>query len=283
MAIYNYPSTVVLQPANEYNIHEKIKEANQELFLEIQMSDELPEEEIGRVQEEPRNYPNGRKVTFRPNLEEYEPDVFSASTASSASDEVIIMEEEDYVPDEQIVEEIADSLAEEVSQLTVCDPEEDVVPSETAEDVLPPIRIVTIEVPPPSPCKKYEPPVAVKLKPNPIRPKSCKPPIDPPSSVKYKSCCEGRRRENSAKLPRYMGEVSEYGLSKDQLQVKTENRLRRRRYRQESAFRRYQQEVEKIRLNEEAFARWMRLKHSKLPKNKYANRYDAAAIKQRGK
>lgn len=265
-----------MQPANEYNIREKIKEANQELFLEIQMSDELPEEES----EKPRNCANGRKVTFRPNLEEYEPEALSLSTASSAS-EMVIIEEEDCILDEQIVEEIADCLAEEIAQLTVCD-EEDVVPSES-DAVLP---IVTVEVPdqPPSPCKEYEPPTAVKLKPNSTRPKSCKTPINGQlSSGKYKSCCEGRRRENSAKLPRYTGEVSEYGLSKDQLQVKSENRMRRRRCRQESAFQRYQQEAEKIRLNEEAFARWMRLKYSKLPKNKYANRYDVGAKQTGGK
>lgn len=246
---------------------------------------QLEDEEVSRV---------GRKVTFRSNLEDFEPDEEDeVSVASSAPSEEIVVE--DYVAEEQILDEIlpldGDSnevhvLLDAVSQLIVHEEEEAEVqvddeqkPEEKTEEL--PEQEVPTETNP-NHSKQELPHKTLDAPRRRQRPKSSPAVVQTDHPVKYKSCCEEKKRsEREQKLPKYMGDVSEYGLSRDQLEMKRERQERRRRNRQEVAYRKYQLEVERIRLNEESFAKWMRMKLSKMPRNKYANRYDDGTLGQR--
>lgn len=271
--ILNKSSLPVLKPANEYNIHEKIKEANQELFLEFQMSSETDEPPVP-----------DRKVTFRQKLEDYEPDEVSL-LHSSSSDSIVedcFIEEQTTVTIEQedLPEDIEDNLIDSLNQLEI----EDQVEIEVIADELKEIDL--------EPVVDRESEVSEVLLETIIADTSdpaitCVPPARPPTtkpekkrskrsetlvaSNKYKSCCESKPVQQI--LPRYAGDKSEYGLSKHQMQMKMIRGEKQRRRRQESAFRKYQEEVERCRANEEAFAQWLKEKLT-VPRNKFVNRYD---------
>lgn len=195
---------------------------------------------------------NGRKVTFRSNLEDYEPG--DESRPGSVSSHSIIEEDCEEVHDVEIVEQETDAIpVEELSRLTIIvQPEAEESPIEVSEKT-----------------EADKPTIKTKRR----RPKSS-PAVVQSTPVKYKSCCDQKNSDRDRNLPKYAGHISEYGLSLQQLQLKVARREKRRRTRQDIAFQRYQQELERSRRNEEAFARWMRVKASQLPQDKYANRYD---------
>lgn len=280
--LLNYPSITVLKPANEYNIQEKIKEANQELFLEIQMSSEA---------DEPPAIPD-RKVTFRSNLEEYEPDEVSLLHSASSSDSIAedcFIEEQTTVTIEQedLPEDIEDNLIGSLNQLEIEDEveveieviaeesqyrdDEPVIDRESEEPELvqsgilaAPSTPVICCIPPPPPVR----PATTTTKKKIIKRADS---ANLVTTNKYKSCCEQKPVQQI--LPRYAGDVSEYGLSKHQMQMKLIRGEKQRRRRQEFAFLRYQEEVKRCRANEEAFSQWLKEK-LRVPRNKYANRYD---------
>lgn len=200
---------------------------------------------------------NGRKVTFRSKLEDYEPG--DESRPGSVSSQSIIEEDCEEVHDVDIIEQETVAIpVEELSQLTIIvQPETEQLPIEVSDKT---------EA---GPMNAGNPTNLTKRR----RPKSS-PAVVQSTPVKYKSCCDQKNNERDRKLPKYAGHISEYGLSLQQLQLKVARREKRRRTRQDIAFQRYQQELERSRRNEEAFARWMRVKASQLPKDKYANRYD---------
>lgn len=74
-------------------------------------------------------------------------------------------------------------------------------------------------------------------------------------------------------LPKYIGVISEYGLSQHQLELKLVRGEKRRRCRKELAFKKYQEQAERTVANEEAFAKWLKSKLAKTRK-KYVNRFD---------
>ncbi|XP_032592338.1 uncharacterized protein LOC6558729 [Drosophila grimshawi] len=88
----------VLKPVNEYNIVDKIKEANKQLFA---LDDEQNEGDGDGV--EASDNPNGsnRKVTFALNLEDYEP------TAQQLNMEQRREEEEPLTPPEELLLQLA--------------------------------------------------------------------------------------------------------------------------------------------------------------------------------
>lgn len=207
------------------------------------MSFEVPEEQL-EICTAPR------KVTFRSNLEEYEPD----EVVSYASSEEIIEEEEEE--EDTVDTQVEDSgLSQSLIKLEVIDEVKPV--SEVSHDDDP----ESLQVTPVIPRKEFKmSPIKVEL--------------PPPNPNKYKFCCQQKEPHQIRNLPKYMGHTSEYGLSRQQFQLRMERNRQRRRCQQEIAFAKYQQEVERIRQNEEAFASWIKLKMSKCPKNKYTNRYD---------
>lgn len=265
--------STVLYPANEYNIQEKIKEANQELFLEMQMSDETVEEELPPVAAEVSRVHNGRKVTFRTDLEDYEPDELQL-VGSESSQSIVEEEEEDCATEigeeEHVLEiietDVKDTLGDAIEQLVIGQEEEDCADESECVQVCTSEEIIAVEE---EPKAEVDPPLP-PAKETKRRPTSS-PAVIQSKAVKYKSCCE--QKDVQRMLPKYVGHFSEYGLSQQQLQTKMVRGERRRQTRQQVAFQKYQEERERTRLNEEAFARWMRLKVAKLPKNKYANRY----------
>lgn len=77
--------------------------------------------------------------------------------------------------------------------------------------------------------------------------------------LNFKPCCEFKNAE-ARRLPRYCGYVSQYGLSKEQLDRRD---MRRERHHQRKAKRSENLAAEasnKSRVNEEAFARWLAVK-----------------------
>lgn len=86
----------------------------------------------------------------------------------------------------------------------------------------------------------------------------------PPSSVQkipinFKACCE-LKNADAQRLPRYCGYISQYGLSREQLDQR-QARLQRRHERRDRRLQdRAEDEQFKIRVNEEAFARWLTVK-----------------------
>lgn len=250
----------VLQPANKYNIQEKVKEANQTLLVEMKL---LEKSAIGATSE--------RRVTFRSNLEDYEPNEEISEQSENEDieelDEELIFEEDVEVEVEQeTLESALDKLAIEEDN----DNDDGDLEDSQLLDEFPKLIITTTTYP-----SNVQAETTIKTLTK--RPKKPIPKANPVTNYqKYKSCCEQKNRNPAdfKLLPGYIGAVSEYGLTSDQLRVKKERTERQRRRNQENAFIKYQQMVERNRINEEAFAKWMNQKLTKMPKNKYANRYD---------
>lgn len=90
--------------------------------------------------------------------------------------------------------------------------------------------------------------------------------------LNVKACCEHKYLENN-RLPRYNGYISQYGLSKDQLESRDRNRqlcLQRHRERQREILRAKKELTE---LNELAFRQWL-VRKDRLAKPKYKNWYN---------
>lgn len=86
----------------------------------------------------------------------------------------------------------------------------------------------------------------------------------PPSDIlkiqlNFKSCCEHKHLD-APRLPRYCGYLSQYGLSKEQLERREARRERHQRRRSKRVERLAQEESQKSRVNDEAFESWLRLK-----------------------
>lgn len=254
------------------------------MFLEIQSQ---TSEEVEDEEPMPRPAPkeNGRKVvTFRPNLEEYEPEeedeelLLLHSTSSVGSLESIPELTEVETGAEPTLAEAVDeeALFETLHFLTIdpmeSQPEIEIGESEVIKKTegatpksLSPVHLADL------PASST---VSPKIRKMPAKPKPKERTHLPQLSntLKFKYCCEQKKLNET--LPRYDGGGnSEYGLSKKQLQIKRAQQERKRKYRQEVEFRKYQEEVERCRSNEEAFARWLRKKLVSTPK-KNVNRYD---------
>lgn len=90
--------------------------------------------------------------------------------------------------------------------------------------------------------------------------------------LNIKSCCKHKLWEN-CRLPRYNGYISQYGMSKDQLEGRELNRQRSRvnRMRQQRQILHAKQEI--TALNEQAFRQWL-IRKDRTAKPKYRNMYD---------
>ncbi|XP_017127201.1 coiled-coil domain-containing protein 181 [Drosophila elegans] len=96
----------------------------------------------------------------------------------------------------------------------------------------------------------------------------------PPSiRMNYKICCE-HRHSIQGKLPRYMGYMSEYGLTAQQLQRRDQQLRRKQRFSMEQTLQSNEQELKKMQDNERAFTTWLKNK-MRYPINKTRNMFDA--------
>lgn len=77
--------------------------------------------------------------------------------------------------------------------------------------------------------------------------------------LNFKPCCEYKYLEND-RLPRYCGYLSQYGLSKEQLELREARRERHHRRKYQHMERKTEEELLKTQVNEEAFARWLEIK-----------------------
>lgn len=95
--------------------------------------------------------------------------------------------------------------------------------------------------------------------------------------LNVRSCCENKYLDNN-RLPRYNGYISQYGLSKDQLEARELNRQKylEKRARREREIMRAKQQIAS--LNEMAFRQWL-IRKNRLSRPKYKNMYDEMVAK----
>lgn len=112
---------IVLKPVNEYNIVDKIKEANKELFAHenLAVNDEENNENVTN------NMPINRKVSFAANLEEYEPQDGTISSeqlldklTEESNESNCVSKLEVIVEESQQEEEPADELIQTMNSVT---------------------------------------------------------------------------------------------------------------------------------------------------------------------
>ncbi|XP_011181432.1 uncharacterized protein LOC105211611 [Zeugodacus cucurbitae] len=105
-----------------------------------------------------------------------------------------------------------------------------------------------------------------------------RPHLPPPEvtdlKLNYRTCCEYRRHlSQPEKLPKYTGYLSEYGLSRQQLELREENLQRKHRYVLQQTLKANDAEMRKMHDNERAFTTWLRNK-MRFPINKTRNMFD---------
>lgn len=95
--------------------------------------------------------------------------------------------------------------------------------------------------------------------------------------LNVRSCCENKYLDNN-RLPRYNGYISQYGLSKDQLETRESNRQKylEKRARREREIMRAKEQI--ATLNEMAFRQWL-IRKNHLSRPKYKNMYDEMVSK----
>lgn len=99
--------------------------------------------------------------------------------------------------------------------------------------------------------------------------------------LNVRACCENKYLHNN-RLPRYNGYISQYGLSKDQLEMRESNRKKfiENRARREREIMRAKQQIAD--LNEQAFQQWL-IRKNRCARPKYKNMYDVTPPKRQNK
>lgn len=80
--------------------------------------------------------------------------------------------------------------------------------------------------------------------------------------LNVRKCCESKHLENQ-QLPRYRGYLSQYGLSKDQLEERARNRTLSQQREYDRRMEYLEQQQRQSEMNEEAFRQWLRRKAAK--------------------
>lgn len=97
--------------------------------------------------------------------------------------------------------------------------------------------------------------------------------------LNYKTCCEYRNAENQ-RLPKYMGYLSEYGLTKEQLDAREKKIKVKKNKVMEKNLNATKAQIDKMCDNEAAFTTWLKNK-MRFPVNKTVNMFDyKGSIKQ---
>lgn len=276
-----------MQPVNGYNIVDKVKLANQELFAIPQPNSPLPEQQ---------------KVSFKNDLVDFaefssseaEDDELEDQTGTKLDEEEEEEENEDNENEEEDVkmsteiDENIEEICEIIEDLSVDVPEEPIIDED--EDNLTDYLESSID------SKDVDSVVEVIIT-NPadyeVKPIQKVPSIDstevkqvkkPTKIIKpeenknlklnlnFRSCCEHKCSGNT-KLPKYNGYYSQYGLSKEQLE-KRETRIET--YRKKDLLKKtknLEEDSTKSKASEEAFARWLSNK-MRNPRNRVRNMYD---------
>lgn len=274
----------VLTPVNEYKMSEKIQSANNLLFASsvtehepLQMSTTSPT----RMNE--MKLQSKHRVTFSSDIEEYD------------DEEAVVAIDEIEVPgheNEDEIEEIVDAF-ELVEQQQLAIEEIDANTDESSNETViirqventaqqPDEAEAVVELP-----EKIEGSVSEEKKPGPKKPSKAQIAsnleIDPKVRAQQhqllkihlnvRKCCELRYLEND-RLPRYNGYISQYGLSKDQLDDLERNRRLNRQHMNEKRKRFREEVAQRSAENEQAFARWLYHKQ-KTAKSRTKNMYDS--------
>lgn len=283
-----------MQPsANEYKISEKIKEANQELYAQSNIS----------------NLAN-RRVRFREQLEDFEPEdsveIEESVKASNRVQEIDNISEvssddgygesnnSDFQMGDVQIEEIEEILStkselesEDMSEICEQLDEELSIKSE----ILPKqafyeekkLEVYKKERRRSGSAEPYyqepEEPTGVQLCfPKKYKPRSSKvkpvPGHDPNRPRKIKDCCQQKTSEEYLnKLPKYKGAISEYGLSTMELEQKFLKEQKSFHLKQMKEYQKHQEKEIIAQTNEDAFRKWLfeKMRH---PINKSKNMFD---------
>lgn len=93
----------------------------------------------------------------------------------------------------------------------------------------------------------------------------------------YKTCCEYKHSEQE-KLPKYTGYLSEYGLSREQLERREAQLQRKQNQALQKALASSEKEMQKMQDNERAFTKWLKNK-MRFPINKTKNMFDVKIVR----
>ncbi|CRL01166.1 CLUMA_CG014469, isoform A [Clunio marinus] len=256
----------VLQPvSNQYNIIEKIKEANQELY----------NGQLIQRQSQP-------KVRFRDNkLVDFEPeDVMEVKQSDPNRKEDIESDDDECIDDETLnitpieenivdettieIEDICERIdANEIEELEVVESDlnkdfndEDNISDKDEETHL---DVPSSESQKEIKCKVDKPKKKIfrPTKVNPIEEQIvCDDQNGNTSSGK--TCCQYKKTdEYKQKLPKYNGFKSNYGLSKEEIEKRKYIQLRQQQQQQFKELQKMEQKELLARVNEEAFAKWL--------------------------
>lgn len=239
----------VLQPAsNQYNITEKIKEANQKLFTPT--TDPIPQRRL-----------SSQRVRFKDKLVEYESEEHDKPTMDDCELRIESVEEE-YEYEESIEIENFDEKIEEIS-IEI----EELKTSEGAEVYdendfeLESHPIVEGDVDSAAALSAFERPKRKRLttvvqvmgiggRMTPQSESSVESELKRPQVVK--NCCQYKEsNEYKEKLPKYNGMNSRYGLSKEEIERRESGRTRREQVRNVKQHKQLQQKELVARINEE--------------------------------
>lgn len=230
--------------SNQYNISEKIKEANHKLF--------------NSTESIPQRRQSSQRVRFKDNLVEFESEEHETATMESSSLRIESVEEE-FEEDESIevenVEEKIEEISSEVEELRasgsveIYDENDFEMETQTTaanenNNIGSDEKLSALKVERPPGRRRSLPPH------NRVTPmsESC----EELRRLSAKNCCKFKEsNEYIEKLPRYNGFNSRYGLSKEDIERREHARLRREQARNSKHVEQMQQKELVARINEE--------------------------------
>lgn len=274
-----YILLLVLVPVNEYRMADKIQTANDLLFSPTAeeggpTETEASLEEVSARLVEMKLQPKHR-VTFSSDVEEIEDETGDCGARGVPTEEYYD-DNEDQINEE--INEIFDrdaTLPVVVDLRFECSPKSELPPQEIREESS------ATPVSPSEPEQPKETPIAepersakgVEREPSSKRPRSTQreTKITRKKSseedllkihLNVRKCCESKHLE-SHQLPRYRGYLSQYGLSKDQLEERERNRSMSQQRQYGRRLENHEQQQRQSEMNEEAFRQWLRRKAAK--------------------
>lgn len=281
---------LVLIPVNEYKIADKIQSANDQLFspdeAESEKSDKMKEnlEEIS-IRLDQMKLQSTHKVTFSSDIEEIEDNIEACEIRTESIEEYYddnddqINEEINIIFDRKETEQEAQHRLESSPQYNPKKSPNDSITPSSQNEHSPDFNEIIIE------NHRSERKINSRQtnmsnkrlsdtpRINKIPQKSKKSEADILKiHLNVKKCCETKQMENNY-LPRYKGYLSQYGLTKDQLEQRKHKKLMLQQQKRERILQKREQKRRQSEDNEEAFRLWLRRKSNKT-QSKTKNMYD---------
>lgn len=265
----------VMTPVNEYKISDKIQSANNLLFASEAEESAMS---ASKMDEFKRN-----RVTFSSDIEEYDDDepIIIIDEIDDSSHEIDDEIEEIVDGDDQsALTEIEVECERIENEMAIVDtPKSGIIAEATSQETFDVEETMSQSVT----IKSVDEKKVVDAK------KSSKAIVAPKQKsdpklraqqqhhllkihLNVRKCCESKYLDND-RLPRYNGYISQYGLSKDQLDDLEKHRISKQQQTNEQRKRGREAVAQKSAENEKAFTKWLRNKQ-KTAKPRTKNMYD---------